>query len=402
MLSLLSLPPELRHDIYLRHFQSITITRQDKSKDHLALLRVCRLIYHEAEPLAIPNVQIHCDHNADVIEVLSRMSPAQITRLRELTVWHSPVGLRLFEDKETFHRDVMSSTPEWIREWEENEGPLGDAHEPLAMSDNIDISNASDVSTTNSSISDLSEITDEHAPFGGVRYFHLGAVLGLFPGLQLDFLCVHSGVGSSLAAGSHTTDCFSSLLEADGYRKLWMILAAGNEEPSMNLPSVRGWKDTIATRIKPYSGGKVEFTLPWYDWADEQGEKESGYWKDACAAGITVNSRMKPIFNEDDSWSKASDEDDYWSESSDKDDFEIFVDRGDADVTVKQGHDRVEKCIDPLCRETGRGQFFKRASDALKNLFQTKSWKSIKAQGYYNGHVVKSGVEALDDFAYIT
>ena len=93
---LLRSPPEFRGEIFLALFRSTTIRSEKRWDDSLAILSVCRQFYHEASPLAIPNIRLFCHSNAAVIETLGKMSPAQITQLRHLIVNLVPVGFKLF------------------------------------------------------------------------------------------------------------------------------------------------------------------------------------------------------------------------------------------------------------------------------------------------------------------
>ncbi|PKY00475.1 hypothetical protein P168DRAFT_68457 [Aspergillus campestris IBT 28561] len=177
------------------------------------------------------------------------MDMAQITRLKHLAVCHSPTGLKLFD----CGRDLEPDTPNGnldAADLELDEGLLryeehNDSDGELGENDSIDLSNATCESATDG---DDDEDDDERRH--GIQYFHLGAVLGLFPGLQFDLLKVFNGVGSGPDTSVHTTDCFSSLLAADDYRKLWMVPAGGDEGPWLDSPCIEEWKAIIATHIQ--------------------------------------------------------------------------------------------------------------------------------------------------------
>lgn len=57
-------------------------------------------------------------------------------------------------------------------------------------------------------------------------------------------------------------------------------------------------------------------------------------------------------------------------------------------MAVKRDDDPVLECLDPKRSRDGRRQFFRRASDVLRILFQTNSWELIKNKGYYGGLVL--------------
>jgi hypothetical protein len=87
---ILRLPAEIRREIFITLFRSTTImpekptyaNHNDLERGRLTVLSVCRQFYHEASPLALPNITVFCNTNASVAETLHKMSPAQITQLR--------------------------------------------------------------------------------------------------------------------------------------------------------------------------------------------------------------------------------------------------------------------------------------------------------------------------------
>lgn len=331
--TLLDLPPELRRDIFLKLFRPVTIHRDNHA---LAILQVCRQIYHEAVPLALPNVRVHCYGNVEVIDTLSRMDPAQITRLRHLILSHSPIGFKLCPD-------AGYSQPG------ATDGNLHEDHDS-------DGSNASDWSDDD-----------------GVRYFHLGAVLALFPGLQLDLLEVFCGVSGSGYTGLQTTDCFGSLLEADGYQRLWMEASAGDGGAWESIPSTWKWKDSIMTKFKPYTEWIVRIKQRDWDW---DGFDKFGLWDRAQNAGFTLVQGLQDLDDEE-----TLTEDGHESEDT----ADIIVNRGDADFVVKPDDNRVLRCIEQGAHDESP-TFFKRASDALKKLFKVNSWETIIAMdGFDDG-----------------
>lgn len=97
--SLLDLPPELRRDIFIFLFRSTTIRSIEASrrrpKNTLAILLVCRQLYAEAAPLALPNVRVCCYQNHELLDTRFRIGPERIhtsgtwlcrTRLSDLTL----------------------------------------------------------------------------------------------------------------------------------------------------------------------------------------------------------------------------------------------------------------------------------------------------------------------------
>ncbi|KAK8085918.1 hypothetical protein PG994_000892 [Apiospora phragmitis] len=60
------------------------------------------------------------------------------------------------------------------------------------------------------------------SPEPDARGFHVGALLGLFPGLQLGLLVLEDGMSSGLTGYecAHGPDLVQSLLQADGFREV--------------------------------------------------------------------------------------------------------------------------------------------------------------------------------------
>lgn len=67
----------------------------------------------------------------------------------------------------------------------------------------------------------------------GILYFHLGAILPLFPGLQLDVLEVFCGTRASPYSCDHTTDCFGSLT-----RGRWLSTTLNEGQRGRGRPGV--------------------------------------------------------------------------------------------------------------------------------------------------------------------
>ncbi|EGE80335.1 hypothetical protein BDDG_03276 [Blastomyces dermatitidis ATCC 18188] len=344
--TLLGLPPEIRRLIFTCYFRSVRIRQKltypyEAVEDQLAILRVCHQLYHESEPLVLPNVQLFCYKNTDVINTLTKMSSEQVSQLRHMVVHHCPVGFNLSSKEKS--TGVSSD-----RKHDTND-------------DNDD------------------DNDDDNVGEDPVRYFHLGAILGLFPGLQLDILEVFCEVRGGPYTDFQTTDCFGSLLGADGYRQLWMRASEGDGGAWVDTPSSFEWKDYIATKFKPYNGW-VRMRLPRHEWRDVGRDTPQGeFWHRAQEAGFTL---VKKIDSPND-----SDEDGqsmYGHRSEDVAD--IVVDRGDADFAVKKDGDQVLRCIerDYLLGETPA--FFKSTSDALRKLFKDHSLETIWAMdGFDDG-----------------
>ncbi|EGC45139.1 conserved hypothetical protein [Histoplasma capsulatum var. duboisii H88] len=362
--TLLSLPPELRTLVFLYYFRSITICRrlhrnQDESdwERHLGILLVCRQIYHEAAQLLLPNARVFCNSNADLIDTLMSMSPAQIRQLRYMLIYHCPVGLNLYPD-------TGKSQPNALGESSQMKGR--DLNE-------VNASNASDA------VGDESEAEDRDDDDEKVRYFHLGAILGLFPGLQLDLLEVFCGVGGGPYTGFQTTDCFGSVLEADGYRRLWMCATTGDGSAWLDIPSTWRWKEIITAKFKPYNGWRVRIRLPSYEWSGfaSSDSDENSFWARARDAGFTI------VENEDDSdGDDAEDEGGYRS----ADVADIAVERGDANFAVKADDGRVMRCIAREDNTEESDMFYTSVWNAAKKLFREHSWESIQAmEGFDDG-----------------
>ncbi|PLN83035.1 hypothetical protein BDW42DRAFT_165698 [Aspergillus taichungensis] len=356
--SFLSLPPEIRRMIYLKYFRALSIGRQpfrqSTNKNALAILQVCRLIYQEAEPLAIPNLWIKCHGNADVIDVLSKMSPVQITQLRYLRVWQFVVGFKLFSHDGDFESDLQGEDgpDDGLIEWV-NQGV-----------DREHMSSSSD--------------GDDDAATEGVRYFHLGAVLGLFPGLQLDLLRVHSGVSGGPYTAIHTSHCFKSLIAADGYRRLWMDATTGDSDPWNEILSLKMWRHNIITRSHSCSNWRVRLQVPSY--ADYLVDKlrQNKEWESIQAGRIDL------IVNEDRDESDSDSDSDVDLDREDT--VALVIDRGDADIAVKRDGCPVLRCAYPHSRGSRSSKFYNEASDALRKLFRENSWDSIKVMdGFYDG-----------------
>ena len=356
--SFLDLPLELRHEIYLLHFQSIMIFSKDRSEQHLAIMRTCRQVYHDTAPLAIPNLVVYCHSSAAMIECFVKLGPERITQLRYLIVKHLPMAFQLDPTAKATQSDAVSR---FIRR---------------KAAELKDGGNAAPWSDSDHSVASISDT---------VRYFHIGSLLGLFPGLQLDLLELEwdaEGLGFN---GEQNTDCFGTLLDADGYRWLGMDGRmdglSGDSEPWTELPSVKGWKSSFERGFRPHGGG-VTIRLPGCEWKDMD---TRNYWLDAKDAGITLARAACDPGAEADGC-PGEEEDGCEGEHSyeGEDEPHITMHRGDtADVAVKADDDRVLRCVGTSNLPDGPG-YMKGASDGLRKLFRENSWEAIKAMDGYD------------------
>ena len=424
-LSFLSLPPEIRHMIYLQYFKALSIGRHRyrrySNKNSLAILQVCRLIYQEAEPLAIPNLRVECHRNADVIDVLSRMSPVQITQLRCLRVWQCVVGFKLFAHDRDSESDASEGGTQGEDELDDellghemtdSEGELSDSgstndHDFQRVSleggvqggDEPDDgiingeNHESGREDTRSTSDDDDDDDDDDAAAKGVRYFHLGAVLGLFPGLQLDLLRVHCGVGGGPYTNTHTSQCFKSLLAVDGYRRLWMDATSGDSEPWHDILSLETWRDDSITRFHSCSERKVRLQVPSYAAYLVDQLRQNKEWENIQAGKIDL------IVKEDSDESGSDSDSDF--DPDHEGTVELVIDRGNADVAVKRDGSPILRCACTLRSSPRSSRFYNEASDALRKLFQENSWETIKAMdGFYDGTEDPEGGTVYSDYWY--
>ena len=322
------LPLEIRQDIYIHLFRSVIVPNRLNVTDDdpaypLNILYVCRRTYLEAHGLVLPNVPVFCDGNDDMLHTLNSIGPARIPQLRHLILRFSPLGFR----------------------FEKEAGPSG-----------ADTSDGED---------ELGDTT---------RYFHAGALLSLFPGLQLDLLEIFNAMGGSWETGRQNTDCFGSLLEADGYRRLWMRTIPGMSGPWQDMSSASRWKAAIERQLKPNPGWRAKIRLDDDNWRSKD---NSRLWLTAHDAGITL-ARMYGSGEEDDGYESLGEEGDEVDLCHGSEKFvDIIIDRGHgADFTVKSDDDRVLICIEQHAG-VHHPLFFKEASDALRKLFRENSWKTI-------------------------
>lgn len=368
--TILDLPPEIRRDIFITLFQSIFLgarnvgeTRDGTREPNLGVLSVCRQFYREASPLAIPNLHLLCGSNADVIETLSQMSHAQIAQLRFLTVMFVPVGLNVFQG---------------VKATREEDDP--DEEHGSGDDDDDD---------------DRSVNLGDHIP-SYVRYFHLGAILSLFPGLQLDFLEVqYGGELYDPCVADQFADCLGSLLEADGYRRLYMFSKEGMDSWYENsLPSMRRWRDAFETRFKPY-GGRGRIPIEGKAWRERDADP---FWVGLQSAGITLVDAEELEDEYEDDYDTP-----YESLAHLNDDGAgVILERGPtADIAVKADDGRVLRCIELQDPEQTPESYFEEASNALKKLFKEKSWESIKAMDGFDNGFRDDGYDSYGQMIYM-
>ena len=264
------------------------------------------------------------------------MSPAQIMQLRHLVVDFVPVGFNLLQG------------PEYTRQDDDGQED-NDSGEDSGIPENA-------------------------------RQFHLGAILGLFPGLQLDLLEVFCGTGGGSCTHEQVVDCFGTLLEADGYRQLWMDADGGDVEWSAaDLPSMRRWKGAFENRFRPH-GGSVRFHLEAWEWPDSDRDP---VWVAARDAGFTLLGLERTMEERDEYYNTLDESKGHINEDA----AVIVLKRGDtADIIVKADDRRVLRCIERDDPESTPETYFEEASDALRKLFRERSWKSIKTMdGFDDG-----------------
>ncbi|MBE3042676.1 hypothetical protein IMZ48_08890 [Candidatus Bathyarchaeota archaeon] len=349
--SLLHLPPEIRRHIFIIFFRSFVLSGDGRDEpEHerqppwpLAILSACRLTYREAEPLVLPNARVSCQGNADLLRTLSRIGPARIPQLRHLILTHDPVAFRFdgWKPEDGVPDEGEDEYEYWVKDEGEDEGEGENEDEDEIKSGDERGGYAEDGSY--------------------VRWFNAGALLGLFPGLQLDLLEVYSGRFSDAVTEWDNTETFGSLLEADGYRRLLIYASAGGNGAWRDGDFSR-WERVIDGKFRPHDGWKVEFDLGSPEWQEYFVLRLEG-------AGITVVGT---------------------GAGGGEDDPDVILDRGAADFAVKPGDTKSLRCIETSDEIFGRS-FYKEASDALRKLFRENSWEAIEAM---EGFDVNYGDEA--------
>jgi hypothetical protein len=330
--SFLGLPVEIRQAIYEALFQSLTVHTmrfvKEPPSDPLALLRTCHQVHAEAAPLVLPNICIRCYGNADMLGVLCRLRDRPeglgISRLRHLAVDHRPVGFDLGPVMRPAWTDVLEG----------------------------DLSNT--------------------------RYFHVGALLGLFPGLRLELLEVRDLVSRSFMPGAHAADCAESLLRADGFRRLTMQAEGGATlfgvpkraanpygMTGYGKPRLAEWQRALEATYKPPPGWEVRIST-----VDEGLVDVS--WAIYRDMGFTVVPDMP---ERAEACHRRQMRGDY---SAYADNFAAYRGRA-ADFAVKP--DDVERVLAPvdMWQMGETPEALRLVSDRLRALFRDHSWDEIKA-----------------------
>lgn len=325
--SLLGMPREVRDLIYTALFRSLVFDANDPQlvgddsgpDQRLAILRVCQQVYAEASPLVLPHVRICCSNALDMLRALMAMSPAQIRQLKYLRV-----------DYDMLRLDVPRQGQE-----EEQDGE-----------------------------------TAQHG-------FHVGALLGLFPGLELDLLELTDGMDDCISAYEthHPAELILSLLRAPGgYREvraafdgLFCVFPGSFEDHSQesfrdDAPEMLdAWAELIRTRFRPRPGWAVEL------YYNEQAPADEGYWDRHREAGFTLREGLDA---RDDARrvviGEGGDEMRCWN---------FRACRGEGPCAVPEGDEEILECV----LAEGRSLDELRAvSNYLRGLVRDGDWARIK------------------------
>ncbi|KAG8156899.1 hypothetical protein KVR01_013312 [Diaporthe batatas] len=289
--SLLGLPRELRDLIYTTLFRSLVFDANDPQPvggdsgpdQRLAILCVSRQIYEEASPLVLPHVRICCRSAVDMVR-----------QLKHLRVDYDMLRL---------------SVPRQALEEEADAGPR-DSVDPVP------------------------------------RGFHVGALLGLFPGLELDLLELTDGMHDGLGAFAsyHAPDVISSLLRAaGGYREVRAAFRGLNccfpgsfadhsqECFRADAPEVLdAWAGLIRARFRP-PGWAVEMYF------DDEAPADEGYWDRHREAGFTLLEGLEARDEAGrDQGAQGGDELQYWN---------FRACRGHGPCAVPEGDAEVLECV---------------------------------------------------------
>ncbi|KAK8040105.1 hypothetical protein PG993_008516 [Apiospora rasikravindrae] len=127
----------------------------------------------------------------------------------------------------------------------------------------------------------------EPEPEPHARGFHVGALLGLFPGLELDLLVLEDGMSGGLRGyeAAHGPDLVESLLQADGFREVRANIRAPEDAFAGNrrLDDHRGgcekdfddfgpaWEESIRNRFRGRPGWSVDLYV-------DEAECPSDHW----------------------------------------------------------------------------------------------------------------------------
>lgn len=333
----LRLPREIRNEIYISLFSGLIFDRNNPHncwyvKDQkrglhpqLALLHVCRQVYAEASPLVLRHVRVCCMDAKDMLHFLVALDPEQIRQLKYLNVCYSIFCIRL--------PPVEAEDPD-----------------PDSEQDN------------------------------GIRGFHVGALLGLFPSLQLDMLELEDGMSEGLERyeACHGADLIESLLHADGFREVRASVRAGDDafvgrwmiegtsgwlkEPEDYIPR---WEEPIRTRFRGRPGWSVELYVNEERCPDE-------HWEQFRKAGFTL---LDGLEDRNELGAEVCENPclvagDYWN---------FRACRGEGPIAVTQEDDRMLGCIGDWFQEGGplSDEEVNRASDSLKDLFRGSDWAKI-------------------------
>lgn len=348
--SLLGLPREVRDQIYTSLFQSLTFDANEpqygagEDDPRLAILRVCRQTYAEAGPLVLRHVRVGCRGASDMLRALMAMSAAQVRQLRHLRVEFDMLRLNL----------------------------------PRASGGGDDDD-------------------DDVVPHG----FHVGALLGLFPGLALHRLELVNGMHEGLDAyrAHHAADVVSSLLRADGYREARAVFDnlgsifpgsfADRGQESFRTDAAATldtWADLIGTRFRPRPGARVEL------YVDKTAPADDGYWDRHGAAGLAlVDGLAAREEARCDGRDEGHDELRYWN-------FRAY--RGEGPFAVPESGDEDEEAAPVLeCVQAHpmSADELRAASTHLRRLVRAGDWAAIELAQEESGMEVDGpyGEEAL-------
>lgn len=344
----LSLPREIRNLIYVSLFRELVFdrnnpeSRSDEEKNQLdprlALLHVCRQIHAEASPLVLRHAMICCMDASDMLRCLTSLNPEKIRQLKYLNVCYSIVCFNLPD-----HVADEDANEEW-----EN----GSDFEP-----------------------DLER---------EVRGYHVGALLGLFPSLQLDLLVLEDGMSSGMDAweAAHGPDLVQSLLQADGFREVRVHIRMA-EHAFTGRGRIDGdtsghvkdfdayapaWEESIRARFRDRPGWSVDLYV-------EEEYCPKDHWDRFREIGITVRDGVVNRMNA--GWEESEDScyvaENYWT---------FRACRGEGSFAVPQDSDRVLRCIDYYFQETGPlgKEQVKAASDGLRELFRDGDYVKIQEE----------------------
>lgn len=324
--SFLDLPPEVRELIYTELFRSLVFDssepqygREDGGYDaRLAILLANRQIHAEAGPLVLRHAAIHCHGAKDMLRLLKSLSPLQIRQLRYLRVECTLFCFKLPSAQTSF----MTSEP---------------------------------------------------------YQFSVGALLGLFPGLQLDLVeLYHATQGGEQDAGdSLGLNLINCLLKADGFREVRVVLRnprdafPGHWDETTLTPwrlirnpaDLASWKDLIRTQFLPRPGGSVDISI------EEKADTNNDYWEKHVEAGFTLwgDLEVREAAHRDQPYDCG------------KFSWNFRARRGEGPCMVPEGGDGVLECVQmpPLRPKRAR-----EVSDHLRWLVKENDWTWVDRMGY--------------------